>query len=44
MAIFERKIERKSTLDDTQSLICKIETTQEVNGHTVSISKCCYFA
>lgn len=35
MAIFERKIKPKSTLDDTQSLICTIETAQKVNGHTV---------
>lgn len=36
MALFERKIERKLTLDDTQSLTCTIETAQKVNGHTVS--------
>lgn len=36
MAIFERKFERKITLDDTQSLSCVIETAQEVDGHTVS--------
>lgn len=36
MAIFERKIERKITLDDTQNLSCTIETAQKVNGHTVS--------
>lgn len=35
MAIFERKIKRKPVLDETQSLICTIETAQEVNGHTV---------
>lgn len=38
MAIFEKKFERKITLDDTQSLSCVIETAQEVNGHTVSAS------
>lgn len=36
MAIFEKKFERKITLDDTQSLSCVIETAQKVNGHTVS--------
>lgn len=36
MAIFEKKFERKITLDDTQSLSCVIETAQEVDGHTVS--------
>lgn len=36
MAIFEKKFERKITLDDTQSLSCIIETAQEVDGHTVS--------
>lgn len=35
MAIFERKIKQKPILDDTQSLICTIETAQKVNGHTV---------
>lgn len=38
MAIFEKKFERKITLDDTQSLSCVIETAQEVDGHTVSAS------
>lgn len=38
MAIFEKKFERKITLDDTQSLGCVIETAQEVDGHTVSAS------
>lgn len=36
MAIFEKKFERKTTLDDTQSLSCVIETAQKVDGHTVS--------
>lgn len=36
MAIFEKKIERKITLDDTELIYCTIETTQKVNGHTVS--------
>lgn len=41
MAIFEKKIERKITLDDTQSLSCVIETAQKVHGHTVStIANC----
>lgn len=35
MAIFERRNKPKTTLDDTQSLICTIETAQKVNGHTV---------
>lgn len=36
MAIFEKRIERKITLDDTQILSCVIETAQKVDGHTVS--------
>lgn len=36
MAIFEKKIERKITLDDTEFIYCAIETSQKVNGHTVS--------
>lgn len=36
-SIFEKKFERKITLDDTQSLSCVIETAQEVDGHTVSL-------
>lgn len=36
MAIFEKKYERKTTIDDTQSLTCVIETAQKVDGHTVS--------
>lgn len=38
MAIFEKKFERKITLDDTKILSCVIETAQEVDGHTVSES------
>lgn len=36
MAIFEKKIERKVTLDDTQTISCIIETAQKVDSHTVS--------
>lgn len=43
MAIFERKIKPKSTLDDTQRLICTIETAQKVNGHTVRGIEICVF-
>jgi hypothetical protein len=36
MAIFERKYEHKIELDDTEALICKIETHQTLGTHTVS--------
>lgn len=32
--IFEKKFEQKVTLDDTEKIICDIETAQNVNGHT----------
>lgn len=35
MAIFEKRFERKVTLDDTQPITCVIETAQLVDGHTV---------
>lgn len=35
MAIFQQKLERRITLDDTDSVFCFIETSQKVNGHTV---------
>ncbi|XP_037917304.1 PX domain-containing protein kinase-like protein isoform X1 [Hermetia illucens] len=34
MAIFEKRFERKVTLDDTQPITCVIETAQLVDGHT----------
>ncbi|XP_011207308.2 PX domain-containing protein kinase-like protein isoform X1 [Bactrocera dorsalis] len=34
MAIFERPFGYRHKLDDTQAIICVIETAQEVNGHT----------
>ncbi|XP_053962468.1 PX domain-containing protein kinase-like protein [Anastrepha ludens] len=34
MAIFERPFGYRHKLDDTQTIICVIETAQEVNGHT----------
>uniref|UniRef100_A0A1L8DK95 PX domain-containing protein kinase-like protein n=1 Tax=Nyssomyia neivai TaxID=330878 RepID=A0A1L8DK95_9DIPT len=34
MAIFEKRIERKVNLDDTEEIKCFIETAQNVNGHT----------
>ncbi|XP_017467159.1 PREDICTED: PX domain-containing protein kinase-like protein [Rhagoletis zephyria] len=34
MAIFERPFGYNHKLDDTQAIICVIETAQEVNGHT----------
>lgn len=43
MAIFEKKIERKITLDDTEFIYCAIETSQKVNGHTVSKTKLFFF-
>lgn len=37
MAIFEKKIVEKVTLDDTETISCVIENSQTINGHTVSI-------
>ncbi|KAG8239404.1 hypothetical protein J437_LFUL017986 [Ladona fulva] len=34
MAVFEKKILRKVTLDDTELLTCTIENTQNIHGHT----------
>lgn len=34
MAVFEKKIPRKITLDDTDVLTCTIENTQNIHGHT----------
>lgn len=36
MAIFQRKFERLLTVDDTESLAATIESSQTVDGHTVS--------
>lgn len=37
MAIFQQKFERRITLDDTDPVFCFIETSKNVNGHTVSL-------
>ncbi|XP_044738700.1 PX domain-containing protein kinase-like protein [Chrysoperla carnea] len=34
MAIFEKKIVEKVTLDDTETITCVIENSQTINGHT----------
>ncbi|XP_071454465.1 PX domain-containing protein kinase-like protein isoform X2 [Hetaerina americana] len=34
MAVFEKNIPRKITLDDTEVLTCTIENTQNIHGHT----------
>ncbi|XP_055606278.1 PX domain-containing protein kinase-like protein [Uranotaenia lowii] len=34
MAIFEKRFEQKVVLDDTEALICTIETAQNIDGHT----------
>lgn len=36
MAIFQRKFERHLTIDDTETLSAIIESSQTVDGHTVS--------
>lgn len=34
MAIFERRLEQKVVLDDTEAIACHIETAQSIDGHT----------
>uniref|UniRef100_A0A8D8C7M4 PX domain-containing protein kinase-like protein n=1 Tax=Culex pipiens TaxID=7175 RepID=A0A8D8C7M4_CULPI len=34
MAIFERRLEQKVVLDDTEAIACHIETAQNIDGHT----------
>lgn len=34
MAIFERRLEQKVVLDDTEVIACTIETAQNIDGHT----------
>ncbi|XP_046387390.1 PX domain-containing protein kinase-like protein [Ischnura elegans] len=34
MAVFEKNVPRKITLDDTEVLTCSIENTQNIHGHT----------
>lgn len=36
MAIFEKRLEQKVVLDDTEAITCTIETAQNIDGHTVS--------
>lgn len=37
MAVFEKKIQRRSLLDDTDVLTCTVESSQNIQGHTVSL-------
>lgn len=39
MAIFEKSFLSKSTLDDTEKLICTLENAQNVDKHTVRYFK-----
>ncbi|XP_058834770.1 PX domain-containing protein kinase-like protein isoform X2 [Topomyia yanbarensis] len=34
MAIFERRLQQKVVLDDTEAIACTIETAQNIEGHT----------
>lgn len=34
MAIFEKRLEQKVVLDDTETIACTIETAQNIDGHT----------
>jgi hypothetical protein len=36
MAVFEKKHPRKVFLDDTEVLTCVFESSQNIQGHTVS--------
>lgn len=38
MAVFEKTVQRKVCLDDTQALRCLIINTQNIQGHTVRIT------
>ncbi|XP_055626068.1 PX domain-containing protein kinase-like protein isoform X2 [Toxorhynchites rutilus septentrionalis] len=39
MAIFEKRFEQKVVLDDTEAIICTIETAQNIDGHTEYVLK-----
>lgn len=36
MAIFEKTLQTKAVVDDTENLICTVENAQNINKHTVS--------
>ncbi|XP_058457515.1 PX domain-containing protein kinase-like protein [Malaya genurostris] len=39
MAIFERRLQQKVVLDDTEAIQCTIETAQTIDGHTEYVLK-----